>query len=71
MLSTFKLASKIVKNLNLYNAEIFLNPDWLNLVLADLSIMAVFFPYWPSFELYLRDLNCIKLTNWSNSRLIL
>ena len=35
MLGIFKMASKIVKYLNSYKAEIFLIPDWLILVLAE------------------------------------
>ena len=36
------MASKIVKNLNSYKAEFFLNSDWLNLVLADQSEVVSF-----------------------------
>ena len=35
MLSIFKMSSKIVKNLNSYKADFFLNSDRLNPVLAD------------------------------------
>ena len=35
MLSIFKMASKVVKNVNSYKVEFLPNPDWMNLVLAE------------------------------------
>ena len=50
MLSVSKMASKKVKNLNLDKAGFFLNPDWLDLVLAEFFLI----PDW--MNLVLADL---------------
>ena len=78
MLSIFKMACKIVKHLNSYKAEFCLNPDWMNLVLANLFhigcvflILAEFQALLARFKLYQEDklirflYNIIKLINKS------
>ena len=64
------MASKIVKNLNSCTAEVFLNPDWMNLVLADLVyiglvilVLTEFRALWIIYKLYQAN----KLISfWSN-----
>ena len=70
MLSIFKIASKIVKDLNSFKAEFFLNPDWMNLVLADrfhidrvFLVLVAFRDLLAIFKLYQAD----KLVRFSSN----
>ena len=44
------MASKTVKSLNTYKVEFFLNPDWMNLILADLFYIGCVFLVLAEFQ---------------------